>query len=435
MTPLKFTQGQDLNEWVALLHGLYGPTQNYSKSKYEIHTHLTEVCGVFGKHLFKKNDVEAAVDFLPKMFAWGIALLKAVHPEETNLEELILRKFPGVCPYCGQSPCVCWRGEKPTLDSERVQSDYYRNSSSIRRSANDFQLMFRKIYGKTWGVPNSSPESSQEFLRTPYTRMVEELAEVAEAIRFNHLYPENFENELADFFAWWFCIVSCFPVHSGRGMLLANEILWAAYPGYCPYCNSIPCFCRPGPVRELMSKPPPGQDHKFDVLTSLYNQGAYNEDIGHICAGEMPTALPVACVRIDIDDFKSVNDTYGHAAGDTALRHVAAILRSKVRQRDRAYRISGDEFGVLLMDATEEEAVGMMKRVSKDLNEKQVRWVDSTGKVDLFFVSASIGVAQCDDKKSIEEAFNNADKASYASKDAGKACVTAYSSIKIDKTS
>ena len=419
MTTTNFTPNQNLNNWVVLLHGLYGSTQNYSKSTYEIHTHLTEVCGVFGKHLLKKNDTEAAISFLPKMFAWGVALLKAVHPEETDLEGIILRKFPNLCPYCGKSPCNCWNGEKPTLDPERLRSDFYRNAPSMRRSANDFQMMFGNIYGESWGDINSKEGRSKLF-----TRMFEELAEIAEAIRFYHLYPENFENELADFFAWWFGLVSCFSDESGRGKLLVEDILWAAYPGHCQFCNLNSCFCRPGPVRELMSKPAPGQDHKFDVLTSLYNQTAYNEDIERLALGETSTALPASCVRIDIDNFKFVNDKYGHSAGDATLKHVAAILRSKARERDKVYRVGGDEFGILLMDSTAEEAAGMMKRVCRDLKEKNVRWVNASGRVFQFFVSASIGVAQCDDGKNIRKSFDCADQASYISKKDGKARVT-----------
>ena len=294
MNHTMFYGGQNLNKWVEMLHELYGVTQNYSKSVYEVHTHLTEVCGVFAKHMFKKSDYDKAREFLPKMFAWGVALLKVVHPNENDLEQVILRKFPGVCPYCGESPCTCWNKEKPTLDNERVRNDYYRNAKSIRRSVNDFQLMFENIYGSTWDDFNINHKEDHEKIRTPFTRMVEELSEIAEAIRFNHLYPENFENELADFFAWWFCIVSCFPKAEGSKGLLAENILWQAYPGFCPYCELIPCFCRPGPVRELMSKPAPGQDHKFDLLTALYNQGAFKEDIEYINNREMLASLPIA---------------------------------------------------------------------------------------------------------------------------------------------
>lgn len=430
MQSTDYHEGQNLNDWVKLLDGLYGATQNYSKSPYEIYTHLNEVCGVFGKLLFKTHDIDAAINFLPKMFAWAIALLKAVNHEANDLEGIILRKFPLVCPYCGNSPCSCAKGEKPSFDQERLRKDFFLNSRSMEhRSANDFQLMFQRIYGQSRSNFDATDLKYEEDLRQMFTRMVEELSEIAESIRFYHLYPVNFENEIADFFAWWFAFIPCFPDKVGKNRLLADEILWNAYPGYCPYCNLSPCFCRPRPVREMMSKPAPGQEHKFDVLTALYNQGAYNEDILHISEGLLPASLPATCVRIDADDFKKVNDTFGHSAGDTALRHIATILRSKARERDRVYRISGDEFGVLLTDATEEEAVGMMKRVIKELHEKEVHWVNSSGKPSNFSVSVSIGVAQCDDNKLIEETFNKADDASYYSKKEGKGRVTAYSQI------
>lgn len=426
---MAYSKDQNLNDWVRLLHELYGSTQNYSKDPYEIYTHLNEVCGVFGKHLLKTHDIKAAKEFLPKMFAWAVALLKSVNHEDDNLESIILRKFPTVCPYCGESPCTCRKGEKPSLDQNRLMDDYHRFTGGMRRTANDFQLMFQQIYGHTREGINAYEKGFEEQLRQMFTRMIEELAEIAEAIRFYHISPTNFENELADFYAWWFAFVPCFPNETSGQMLLANDVLWKAYPGYCPYCNLAPCFCRPRPVRELMSKPSPGQRHKFDVLTSLYNQNAYQDDLRNLYNEDLPASMPVACVRIDIDKLKSINDKYGHTAGDKAIRHVATILRSKTRERDRVYRISGDEYGVLLTDATEEEAVGMMKRVCRELGEKQVYWVDTSGVASRFKVSVSIGVAQCDNIKIIEESFKKADNASYYSKQDGGARVTAFSDI------
>ena len=60
---MAFAQGQRLNDWVTMLHAIYGGTQNYSKSAYEIHAHLTEVCGVFAKHHFKRRDPELAAAY------------------------------------------------------------------------------------------------------------------------------------------------------------------------------------------------------------------------------------------------------------------------------------------------------------------------------------------------------------------------------------
>lgn len=219
-----------------MLDSIYGQSQNYSKTRYEIHAHLTEVCGVFAKHCFKRNDEASAREFLPKMFAWAVALLKNVRPDKTDLEDVILRKFPTACPYCGGRPCKCWLKEKPTLNDEAVRRLFFQNATSARRSLNDFQAMFRSIY-------ESSGKNNSEHI---FIRMMEELAELAEAMRFHHLYPENFENELADYFAWWFALVSTVRAGNSETVLLAEDCLWEAYPGLCPACQMIPCYCRPG---------------------------------------------------------------------------------------------------------------------------------------------------------------------------------------------
>jgi len=120
---MAYGSDQRLNEWVAMLHDIYGGTQNYSKSPYEIHAHLTEVCGVYAKHLFKRRDPTLARTFLPKIFSWAVALTTKVAPN-TDIEQLILRKFPNACPYCGGRPCICWHADKPTLDPESVKRLY-----------------------------------------------------------------------------------------------------------------------------------------------------------------------------------------------------------------------------------------------------------------------------------------------------------------------
>jgi diguanylate cyclase (GGDEF)-like protein len=407
---MAFQKQQNLNQWVEMLDQIYGGTQNYSKSVYEIHAHLTEVCGIYANHLFKRRDPDQAARFLPRIFAWAVALLKKARPGKTDLEEIVLRKFPGVCPYCTQKPCACWLKDKPTLDQDGLTRLYFQNASSIRRTANDFQLMFREIYGASWAA-GESPQ------RSIFIHLIEELAELAEAIRFQHLYPENFENELADFFAWWFALASS---ASAEPPALVADLLWIAYPGMCLDCQILPCFCRPGPVREVMSKPLVGQGHRFDALTNTYNQGAYKQDLLELSKGELQLPTPLACARIDVDRFKNVNTVHGHAAGDAALRHIAAVLQRKTRERDRVYRVGGDEFAVIFSDFTAEEASGALSRACAELAQKPVRWVDASGKATEFLVSISVGVQQCVSSSDVEAAFERADAGSYASKAAGK---------------
>lgn len=419
---MPFHKSQSLNEWVVMLDAIYSGSQNYAKTPYEIHAHLTEVCGIYAKHLFKRKDDAEAAKFLPKIFAWTVALLKKVRPDQSNLEDIVLRKFPNSCPYCLKKPCLCWKGEKPNLQDVQLRDAYYQRAPGVLRSLNDFQLMFREIYGASWVSSYDPNTQSAEISRRLFIRLIEEVAEVGEALRFHHLYPENLDNELSDLLAWWFALVSTMP--SSGATLLAEDCLWKAYPGHCPDCQMVPCLCRPGPVRQLMSRPIPGHGHRFDSLTSLLNQAAYNEDIALVQNGEVPLPYPSACVRLDVDNFKSVNDSYGHAAGDEALRHIAAVVRRTARERDRVYRISGDEFGVLCANYTEEEAAGAMRRVCSALSLTPVRWVNLDGKAFEFHVSVSIGVAEFDHASSIGEAFQLADKASYASKTAGKGRVS-----------
>lgn len=429
---MPFHKNQTLNEWVVMLDAIYGGSQNYAKTPFEIHSHLTEVCGIFAKHLLKRRDMGEAEKFLPKIFAWTVALLRKVRPEQGNLEDIVLRKFPNSCPYCLKKPCVCWKGEKPTLHDQQLRDAYFQRAPAMRRSLNDFQLMFREIYGQSWIEGHDLGRRSPEVWRKLFIRLIEEVAEVGEALRFHHLYPENFDNELADLLAWWFALVSTLQAEGEESTLLAEDCLWKAYPGHCPDCQMVPCLCRPGPVRQLMSRPIPGHGHRFDSLTSLLNQAAYNEDIALVEKGEVSIPYPSACVRLDVDNFKSVNDTYSHSAGDEALRHIAAVIRRTVRERDRAYRISGDEFGVLCANYTEEEAAGAMRRVCTALANTPVRWVNQEGQVSQFIVSVSIGVAEFSEQGGIAKAFQNADSASYASKNAGKGTVRRASDVPSD---
>lgn len=427
---MAFMKEQALNEWVVMLDAIYSGSQNYSKTPYEIHAHLTEVCGVFAKHAFKKNDYVEAAKFIPKIFAWAIALLKKVSSNQVTLEEIILRKFPTICPYCLAKPCECWKGEKPTLQDQRLRTAYFEKAPAIQRSLNDFQMMFREIYARSWSGDFDPSTQISDILRKLFIRLIEEAAEVGEALRFHHLFPENFHNELADFLAWWFAIVSMFPATSTDGSrLLAEDLLWRAYPGHCPDCQSVPCLCRPGPVRQLMSRPIPGHSHRFDSLTSLLNQAAYNDDLRGFTKGEPALSMPSASVRIDVDNFKSVNDTHGHAAGDEALRHIAVIIRRTARERDRVYRVSGDEFALLCPNFTEEEAAGAMRRVCAELLRRPVRFVSREGKVSEFHVSVSAGVAEISRSDETESAFETADKAAYESKKAGRARVTRASQV------
>ncbi len=87
-----------------------------------------------------------------------------------------------------------------------------------------------------------------------------------------------------------------------------------------------------------------------DQLTGLANRRAFDRDIGHAVTRARRTKEPLSLLTIDVDHFKAVNDTQGHAAGDLALRTVASVLREVARESDVVARIGGDEFVALLIN-------------------------------------------------------------------------------------
>ncbi len=161
-----------------------------------------------------------------------------------------------------------------------------------------------------------------------------------------------------------------------------------------------------------------------DPLTRLANRSLFNNRVAAISATAGPDSPPSAVLFIDLDDFKLVNDTYGHAAGDEVLLAVAERLRSIVRATDVASRFGGDEFGLLIENLQSvSTAAATAQRVVASLGEPVAI---SEGEVR---VRASVGVAivggglpGCD----AAELLRRADAAMYVSKRSGKGQFTVY---------
>lgn len=160
-----------------------------------------------------------------------------------------------------------------------------------------------------------------------------------------------------------------------------------------------------------------------DSLTGLANRTAFMrsfDDLAH--ASERHDEL-LALVLVDLDHFKPVNDTYGHAVGDGVLERVAAILRTNTRKSDAVARLGGDEFAILLSGVKDPKAVE--KPVIQII--EQIRLPLSIGEHKVR-IGASIGVAfQPRDAENYEDLFSMADKALYQAKEAGRNTFCIYS--------
>lgn len=154
-----------------------------------------------------------------------------------------------------------------------------------------------------------------------------------------------------------------------------------------------------------------------DGLTSVYNRRAIEEyaEAEFNRTNRKENALSV--IMLDIDHFKSINDRYGHKAGDHALRQVAQALMEDLRKYDRVGRWGGEEFILILPDIQPEEAATLAERIRKQIAGLQIYLED----VEPFSVQASLGVA-CSHLQfpSLSKLIDAADQALYIAKQEGR---------------
>ncbi len=151
-----------------------------------------------------------------------------------------------------------------------------------------------------------------------------------------------------------------------------------------------------------------------DWLTGLANRRAFEA----VLQSELDNLArePLGLILLDLDQFKSVNDTGGHLAGDRLLRHVAQILRQNCRPDDLVARLGGDEFGLILPNCAAHDAINIAERLRESLEQ-----ADFVSDDHCFAVTASIGVAcVTDPATTLEEALHRADAACYRAKEAGR---------------
>ena len=151
---------------------------------------------------------------------------------------------------------------------------------------------------------------------------------------------------------------------------------------------------------------------RTDDLTGLANRRALDEEIAHALAGARRTGRPFAIVMADVDRFKFINDTHGHAVGDATLAAFSTRLAGALRQPDRAYRYGGEEFCLLLSDTDAPGAHTLAERAREQVTlpfEGAMRGL-----------TASFGVTAWQPDDTVDTLFHRADRALYAAKSNGR---------------
>lgn len=162
-----------------------------------------------------------------------------------------------------------------------------------------------------------------------------------------------------------------------------------------------------------------------DALTGLINRREFESRLNAALeAARADHNVRHAMIYVDLDQFKVVNDTCGHPAGDQLLRQVTGLLQTRVRANDVLARLGGDEFGVLLEHCTPEQALRIADALRQAIRDLRFDWGAST-----LQIGASIGIVEINDHiENVASLLSAADIACYSAKDGGRNRVQAYDS-------
>ena len=170
-----------------------------------------------------------------------------------------------------------------------------------------------------------------------------------------------------------------------------------------------------------------------DALTGLFNRRYALSHLARLAVDSAETGRPFAAMVLDIDHFKTINDNYGHAAGDRVLIAVAKRLRAELRQGDFVARIGGEEFLVAMPEASPEEARHMAERLRAAVGERPFEVTTTEpGRTRItrteipvtLSVGVAMGSADCRTESGIAALYERADTALYSAKTAGRNTVT-----------
>lgn len=160
----------------------------------------------------------------------------------------------------------------------------------------------------------------------------------------------------------------------------------------------------------------------LDALTGFYNRRQLEERIKQEVSNAKRQNAPLCGIMTDIDFFKSVNDTYGHAVGDLVLKTIAKIIRGQLREYDIAGRYGGEEFSILLPFTKINEAQMVAERLRSAIENKviDISKVNPESSVKTIQITISLGIYEMQKDDSDEDLLKKADKALYQAKNTGR---------------
>jgi diguanylate cyclase (GGDEF)-like protein len=153
----------------------------------------------------------------------------------------------------------------------------------------------------------------------------------------------------------------------------------------------------------------------IDGLTGIYNRKHFIELAYVDVERAQRLDQTIYTAMLDIDFFKKVNDTYGHAAGDMVLKAIAGIIQQTIRAYDLLCRYGGEEFALLILDINASEAFSLMERIRENIESTIINYEGVNIKI-----TCSIGLAEFLRTDTLESSINKSDEALYAAKKSGR---------------
>jgi diguanylate cyclase (GGDEF)-like protein len=170
-----------------------------------------------------------------------------------------------------------------------------------------------------------------------------------------------------------------------------------------------------------------------DALTGLGNRRRMEQDLASTHARALRVGRPYAVAMFDIDHFKLYNDHYGHLAGDDALRHVAHCIDEAVRAGERIYRYGGEEFLLLLPDASPRDATAAARRIQRAVSDTPLDHTARPTEPPIVTLSGGVACWTPDSNLSSPELIDHADQALFQAKTAGRNRVHTASTRHIER--
>ncbi len=178
-------------------------------------------------------------------------------------------------------------------------------------------------------------------------------------------------------------------------------------------------------MREVIDKL---QNALKDPLTDLFRRDFLETELPKIVEQQIQQGEPISCAFVDLDKFKSVNDTFGHQIGDKVLHSISQIMKIIVRKNDHCVRYGGDEMLIIFPRLSEQRAHRVVERIRHQIS------ITAWGQIaDGLQVSASFGVAELRNQETIPQWLHRADMAAYAAKDGGRNQVRTYGSLSLEE--